>query len=45
MTQEEKDLMTGKAKIYEKDSEIPDDTEPVPATEAGGDTENESGEV
>ena len=45
MTQEEKDLMTGKAKIYEKDSEIPDDTEPVPATEAGGDTDNESGEV
>ena len=45
MTQEEKDLMTGKAKIYEKDSEIPDNPEPVPATEAGGDADNESGEV
>ena len=45
MTQEEKDLMTGKAKIYEKDSEIPDDPESVPATEPAGDTDNRPDEV
>ena len=45
MTDNEKDLMTGKAKIYEKDSEIPEAPEAVPAPEAGGDTEDEPGEV
>lgn len=38
MTQEEKDLMTGKDKIYDKDSDVPD-SEPVPPEEPEGDTE------
>lgn len=40
MTQEEKDLMTGKDKIYDKDSDVPD-SEPVPPEEPDGDTEDE----
>ena len=39
MTQKEKDLMTGKDKIYVKDSEVPEN-EQLPSGEAAGDTDN-----
>jgi len=39
MSQMEKDLVSGKAKIYEKDSDVPD-SEPIPSGEAAGDTDN-----
>ena len=39
MTQEEKDLMTGKDAIYDKDSEVPE-SEQLPSGEPAGDKEN-----
>ena len=44
MTQEEKDLMTGKDKIYVKDTEVPD-SELVPQGEPVEDPEERPGEV
>jgi len=39
MSEAEKGLVYGKAKIYEKDSDVPD-SEPIPSGEAAGDTDN-----
>lgn len=45
MTQEEKDLMTGKDKIYVKDTELPESSEPIPAEGTAENQDGESGEV